>query len=140
MENLGSGNILDTDSYKLHHFEMYPEGTTKVYSYFECRKGALYPNVKMFGLQPILKQLAKPITQGELNNAYDLSVEHGLPLYKEGWQHIIDAHKGYLPLKIKSIPEGMVIPISTPLVTVVNTDDTCAWLTNYCETALSRIW
>jgi nicotinamide phosphoribosyltransferase len=103
------GNIIeDTDSYKLHHYEMYPANTQRVYSYFECRTGSKYPEVKMFGLQPILHQLAQPITQDELNSAYSLSQEHGLPLNLEGWQYIINRYQGRLPLEIRAIPEGMV--------------------------------
>lgn len=132
--------ILDTDSYKLHHYQMYPKGTEKVYSYFECRKGATYTEAKMVGLQPILQELAVPVTQAELDEAYELSVEHGLPLNREGWQYIVDAHQGRLPLEIKSIPEGTVLPISNALLTVENTDEQVPWLTNYCETALSRVW
>ena len=135
------GNIIeDTDSYKLHHYEMYPEGTQRVYSYFECRNGAKYPDVKMFGLQPLLHTLSMRITEYELAQARILSIEHGLPLNLEGWKYILEEHDGYLPLEIYAIPEGMVVPVSTPLITVENTDDKCAWLTNYVETFLSRIW
>lgn len=140
-QSVVGGNILeDTDSYKLRHFPMYPEGTTKVYSYFECRSGAKFPFVKMFGTKLLVQELLRPITQAELEEAYTLSVEHGLPLNKEGWQHIIDKHHGYLPLRIKAVAEGTVLPVSNALMTVENTDDKCAWLTNYVETFLSRIW
>ena len=84
--SLISNIIEDTDSYKLHHFEMYPTGTERVYSYFECRTGAVYPEVKMFGLQPLLHELAKPITKSEVLDAFELSKEHGLPLNFSGWE------------------------------------------------------
>ncbi len=32
--------ILKSDSYKFGHWDQYPDNTTKVYSYFEARKGA----------------------------------------------------------------------------------------------------
>ena len=138
--NFYGNNIEDTDSYKLHHYEMYPDNTQRVYSYFECRNGAKYPSVKMFGLQPLLYQLMKPVTHTELKAAYELSKEHGLPLNLHGWEYILDTYHGKLPLNIKAIPEGMVVPVSTALITVENTDDSVPWLTNYCETMLSRIW
>ena len=47
--------ILLTDSYKLTHWNMYPESTEKVYSYFESR-GGRFPEVVFFGLQYLLKQ------------------------------------------------------------------------------------
>lgn len=132
--------ILQTDSYKLHHAFMYVPNIEQVYSYFECREGARYPTVKMFGLQPLLYQLAQPINQYDLEEAYQLSIEHGLPLNKDGWQYILDKHEGRLPLEIKAIPEGTCLPISNALMTVVNTDKKLPWLTNYCETFLSRVW
>ena len=54
--------ILQTDSYKLNHWNQYPKGTTGVYSYFESRKGATFPYTVFFGLQYILrKNLAEQV-------------------------------------------------------------------------------
>ena len=135
-----TNNISDVDSYKLPHYKDYVDGTETVYSYFEARKGAKFPTQKFVGLQYLLHQLAKPTTQAELNEAYQLSVEHGCPLNLEGWQYILDTYNGHLPVIIKALLEGTVAPVSTCLLTIENTDNKCAWLTNYCETALSRVW
>lgn len=35
--------VTKTDSYKLNHWNQYPQGTETVYSYFESRKGAAFP-------------------------------------------------------------------------------------------------
>jgi nicotinamide phosphoribosyltransferase len=120
---------------------MYPDETQKVYSYFECRNGATYSNQKFFGLQYLLRtQLVNPVTQEDLEEAYEISKEQGLPLNYAGWQYILDVHDGMLPLHIKAIPEGMVLPVSNALITIENTDTNLPWLTNYVETMLSRIW
>ena len=42
-------------------------------------------------------------------------------------------HNGYLPLRIKAVPEGSVVPTKNVLFTVENTDPKCFWLTNYFE-------
>jgi nicotinamide phosphoribosyltransferase len=34
-----------------------------------------------------------------------------------GWIHILDRHEGKLPVRIKAVPEGLVIPISNVLMT-----------------------
>jgi nicotinamide phosphoribosyltransferase len=66
---------------------------------------------------------------------------HGEPFNRDGWQHILDAHNGYLPLRIEAVPEGTVLPTSNVLVQVVNTDPACFWLPSYMETALLRaVW
>jgi nicotinamide phosphoribosyltransferase len=40
---------------------------------------------------------------------------------RKGWQHIIDKHGGRLPILIKAVPEGMVVPVRNVLMTIENT-------------------
>ncbi len=42
-------------------------------------------------------------------------------------------YDGYLPLKIKAVPEGSVVPYKNVLFTVENTDPEVPWLTNWFE-------
>jgi nicotinamide phosphoribosyltransferase len=58
----------------------------------------------------------------------------------EGWEYILKEHGGKLPLEIKAVPEGSVVPIRNVLFTVVNTDPKCYWLTTYVETLLVEVW
>ena len=132
--------ILDTDSYKMSHFQQYPTGTRTVYSYLEARGGD-FDKVVFFGTQYILKRyFSKPITQEDINEAEEMCELHGVPFNKEGWQYILEAHAGYLPLRIKAVPEGTVLDKSHILMSIENTDDKCYWLTNFVETQLMRIW
>jgi nicotinamide phosphoribosyltransferase len=57
-----------------------------------------------------------------------------------GWQRLLDKHGGYLPISIRSIPEGSVTSCGTVLFTVENTDPEFPWLTSYVETILSHVW
>ena len=61
--------ILKTDSYKESHGPFYPEGTTKVHSYFTCRKGGAHDEIVFFGLQMLLKELTVPITVDMIKEA-----------------------------------------------------------------------
>lgn len=133
--------ILNTDSYKASHYLQYPAGTEQVSSYIEARGGCFEQSV-FFGLQMFLKEnLLTPITQSDIDSAQEIITAHGLPFNRNGWQHILDAHQGYLPLEIQALPEGTVAPVQTALVQVVNTDPNCAWLTSYLETAILRaVW
>ena len=45
-----------TDSYKMVHWQQYPKGTEGVYSYFESREGAKFPETVFFGLQALVKE------------------------------------------------------------------------------------
>lgn len=133
--------ILNTDSYKCSMFNQYPPGTQYIYSYIESR-GGLYDQTVFFGLQAFIKEyLTKPITQEDIDEAELIITAHGEPFNREGWQYILDEHNGYLPLKIRAVREGTVVPVRNVLATIVNTDPECFWLTTWIETPLLRaIW
>lgn len=133
--------ILNTDSYKASHYLQYPPKTEFVSSYIESRGGE-YPQGVYFGLQMFLDQyLSHPISQEDIDEAKAVLTAHGEPFNDEGWQYILETHKGYLPIEIQALPEGSVVPARTPLVQIQNTDPKCAWLTSYLETSLLRaVW
>lgn len=135
--------ILLTDSYKVSHHVQYPKNTTNVFSYFESR-GGLFTETVFFGLQYFLQEyLSTPITQADIDEADAFYKDHfgtDTLFNKSGWQHILDKHNGYLPVRIKAVPEGTVVPTLNALMTVENTDPACFWLTNYLETLLSQVW
>ena len=133
--------MLNVDAYKVSMYLMYPPKTTGVYSYIESR-GGLYDSTVFFGLQAFIQEyLLEPITQKEIDEAAIIWHENGQYFPKDGWQYILDKHAGYLPILIKSVAEGSVIPVNNVLATIENTDPECFWLTTWIETALLRaIW
>ena len=138
---LAKNIILNTDSYKVSMFKQYPAGTTGVYSYIESR-GGRYDRTVFFGLQAFIKEyLLEPITQADIDIADEILTAHGEPFNRQGWQYILDNHAGYLPVVIRAVPEGTVVPVRNVLATIENTDPECFWLTTWLETALLRaIW
>lgn len=141
--NIFGNKLVLSDSYKITHWSQIPEGTTNMYSYFESR-GGLFPEVVFFGLQYYLKTFfATPITMEDIDDAEELFKLH-LGDYgafnRAGWERIVKVHGGYLPLRIKAVPEGMVVPTRNVLMTFENTDDELPWLTGYMETVASLIW
>jgi nicotinamide phosphoribosyltransferase len=147
--------ILDTDSYKASHWVQYPPNTEYVFSYIESRGSQGDDNIYgrpdkpirmqetvFFGLQVYLKYLAdNPITQEDIDEAEEIFTAHGEPFNREGWQYILDTYDGRLPLQIRAVPEGTVVPTKNVLVTVENTDPACYWLTSYIETGIHRaVW
>jgi len=134
--------ILNTDSYKMSQWVQYPPNTEYVYSYIESRGGE-YDKLVFFGLQAFLREYMEGpiITTKMIDEAEKIIKAHGEPFNREGWEYIVKEHKGMLPLQIKSVDEGTILPLKNVLVTVVNTDPKCYWLTSYAETALLRaIW
>jgi nicotinamide phosphoribosyltransferase len=132
--------ILNTDSYKASHWLQYPAGVDKTFFYVESR-GGQYDRTLFFGLQAILKEyLSRPVTHADVDEARDFFAVHGEPFNEAGWRHIVDAHGGRLPLRIRAVPEGSVVPVHQALVTIESTDPEAFWLPSYLETLLLRLW
>lgn len=132
--------LLNTDSYKASHWLQYPPGTDATFFYVESR-GGTYDRTLFFGLQAILKEyLAKPITHADVDEARDLFAAHGEPFNESGWRYIVDHHGGLLPIRIRAVPEGTVVPTHNALMTIESTDPQAYWVPSYLETMLLRIW
>jgi nicotinamide phosphoribosyltransferase len=125
------------------HAKQYPPGTQNVYSYFESRGGEFSETV-FFGLQYFLKRYLEGVvvTKEKITEAEELYAAHLQPglFNKEGWMYIVEKHGGRLPVSIRAIAEGSVIPNKNVLMTIENTDPNCYWLTNYLETLLVQTW
>ncbi len=136
-----SNIILSADSYKYSQFNQYPAGTEYVHSYIESRGGE-YDNIVFLGTQAFLREyLSKPITLADIDEAEAIITAHGEPFNREGWEHILFKHEGFLPVLIRALDEGKVVSPGTPLLTIENTDPKAYWLPSFLETALLRaIW
>lgn len=135
--------IIDTDSYKASHWLQYPRGTSRTFFYLESRgsERSHWDKTVFFGLQYFLKQyFTKRITKEMVEEARAVITAHGLPFNYEGWLRLVEKHKGALPLRIRAVPEGMVIPLRNALMTVETTDEEFYWLAGWFETQLMRIW
>ena len=114
-----------------------------MHSYLESRGGEFTATV-FFGLQYQIRKYLTGVrvTQAHIDHAKVVAEYHfGQDLLNEaGWKHIIDEHGGRLPVEIKAVPEGTVVPVRTPLMTIENTDPECYWLTNHLETLLVQLW
>jgi nicotinamide phosphoribosyltransferase len=132
--------LLNTDSYKASHWLQYPPGTDATFFYVESR-GGIHDRTVFFGLQAILKEtLSTPITHADVDEALDLFAAHGEPFNESGWRDIVDRHGGLLPIRIRAVPEGTVVPTHNALMTIESTDPKAYWVPSYLETMLLRIW
>ena len=136
--------ILLADAYKYSHHKLYPPGTEKVYSYMESR-GGMFDETVFFGLQYILKKYlaGEVITKPKIEEAsYYINSIFGRPDVFEAanFEYIINKYGGRLPVTIKAVKEGSVIPTHNVLMTIENNDPKCYWLTNFLETVLMQVW
>ncbi|MBL8263979.1 MAG: nicotinate phosphoribosyltransferase [Xanthomonadaceae bacterium] len=132
--------LLNTDSYKASHWLQYPSGTDATFFYVESR-GGVHDRTVFFGLQAILKEyLSRPVTHADIDEARDLFAAHGEPFNEAGWRDIVDRLGGHLPIRIRAVPEGSVVPTHHALMTIESTDPAAFWVPSYLETMLLRIW
>jgi nicotinamide phosphoribosyltransferase len=138
--HLARNLILNTDSYKASHWLQYPPGIDATFFYLESR-GGMYERTLFFGLQSILKEyLSRPVTAAMIDEAGAFFAAHGEPFHESGWRHIVDVHGGRLPLRIRAVAEGTVVPTHQALMTIESTCPDCFWVPSYVETLLMRVW
>lgn len=147
--------MLLTDGYKLGHKLMYPENMTKLYSNITPRGNKYLPDATegavVFGIQYFIK---KYLIEDFNNNFFNLPEDTVKKQYNDllvsylgeetaqmiGTDHIVELHRlGYLPIKIKALPEGSYCPMGVPMLTITNTHPKFAWLTNYLESLTSNV-
>ncbi|MCT4665744.1 MAG: nicotinate phosphoribosyltransferase [Flavobacteriales bacterium] len=145
-------SLLMTDGYKVDHRRQYPEGTTLVYSNWTPRKSRIsgVDKVVFFGLQYFIKKYMIEdfnknffnLPKEEITKQYQRRINNYLGENNVGIDHIEALHDlGYLPIVIKALPEGALVPLRVPMLTIFNTKPEFFWLTNYFETILSTtIW
>lgn len=144
--------MLLSDTYKQTHFRMYPAGLTKLVSYWVPRRSMLKNQNKMifFGLQAFIKEYLIDyfnknffkLSEDEVVKQYtdSMDIQIGRPNYDlEG---IVALHSlGYLPLEIRALPEGTLVPMGVPCIEITNTDERFAWVTQWIECILQvELW
>ncbi|CAE6829933.1 nicotinate phosphoribosyltransferase [Paraburkholderia nemoris] len=140
MASILSNPILNTDSYKASHYLQYPPEASAMFSYIESR-GGRYDRTLFFGLQMLIKEyLCRPITPAMIDQAKAFFTAHGEPFNEAGWRYIVEHYEGYLPVRVRAVPEGSVVPTHNVLVTVECDDPQVFWLASYLETMLMRVW
>lgn len=138
------------DTYKNCHVDVYPEGMTKLVSYLVPRKSMFEKQQKVvvFGIQAFIKKFketadewfAKPTSEVIADYEKKMNLQLGPGNYETS--HIENLHKlGYLPLKIKALPEGSLVNMGVPIASVENTLPEFAWLAQWTECWLQgEVW
>ncbi len=127
------------DSYKYGHSGQY-RPMVAMYDYMSSR-GGMYPKTLFTGAQGLVERyLTKRIKKKHVIKLAKRAKLHGIPFDYEGWMHIVTECKGYMPVEIKAIPEGTLIPTGMVLLTVTSTDSAVPWAAGFIETLLMKIW
>lgn len=145
-----------TDGYKVAHGSMYADGTTKVYSNLTPRSDKIYArnatefydgNLVFVGAQGAVQEIkelwddsffSKP--KDKVIGKYAARMAGYLGGEVAATQQLSDLHDiGYLPLVFKALPEGSLVPMGVPVITITNTLPSAFWLVNYLETVISNL-
>lgn len=141
------------DFYKTGHAAQYPAGTESVYANFTMRSGN-HSNIKyskggyIGGMQlfykAILQDLWNDTFFGEKReiavNRFVRRISGGIPSFdkREAILRMNDLHSlGYLPIVIKSLPEGSFVPYKVPYITIRETVPEFFWVSQMLESVMS---
>lgn len=138
-----------SDGYKVGHKRMLAAGTTTLYGSWIPRSIKHAPKgitkIVSAGQQLTVRWLNDEFTE----NFFNLPLEKALQFVKDmsmylmqeyNGDHFEALHKlGYLPIRIKALPEGIETDPNIPHMTFINTVDGFAWLTLYLETIISSL-
>lgn len=146
------------DFYKTDHRRQYPVGTDMVYSNFTPRTDKLARTIQpwwdgkivWFGLQAVIvdylveefNRTFFKVNKDQAVRRYKQRLDGSLGPDAVPMDHIEELHDlGFLPLRIKSLPEGARVNMKVPVFTITNTIDKFYWLVNDLETVLSsELW
>tara|TARA_R110000822_G_scaffold73853_13_gene177641 strand:+ start:12349 stop:13926 length:1578 start_codon:yes stop_codon:yes gene_type:complete len=142
--------FLATDGYKTGHHNMYPKGTKLVYSNFTPRSNKYAPTgceeVMSFGQQMVMQQITDMFNknffqQSKIKVCNEIKEEYSLYLGTDYDVSHIQAlwELQYLPIHVKALPEGSLVPMGVPVLTIKNTLPEFYWLTNFLETLISNL-
>lgn len=154
------------DGYKTSHKAMLAPGTTRLYGTWIPRSTKYAPKgvdkIVSFGQQMTWKWIHDEFEEnfffsskrddmwteaGDCQNdelkekalrfVKDMSIYLGMEYDGKHFEELWDL--GYLPIKVKALPEGIETATNIPHMTFVNTVDGFAWLTLYLETIVSSL-
>lgn len=146
--------LILTDFYKACHHAQYNSELEYVTSYYTPRMTRLQGQneIVMFGLQAFIQEYFIDKFNDNFFNQdkhlllanYECLLEEtiGKKVSDTAYEKVSELYDlGYLPIKVKSLPEGSLVPVKVPMFEITNTNPKFAWLVNALETLMSTsLW
>lgn len=141
--------LYESDGYKVGHKAMLAENTaTEYWTWIPRSLKYMHPSIDGImsaGEQLVWRYIHSSFQELFFNESIETAERFGRDMskylmmdYEAG--HFSELHKlGYLPVKIKAIPEGTFTKANIPHMTGINTVDGYAWLGLYLETLVSKL-
>lgn len=151
--------ISSLDSYKLGHADQYPVGIEKVVSNFTARSLSHFNVPQEYKRDNSIVWVGTKSFLEDLKYLWDVTF-FNRPNWKELEQEAQELFApfcgpngfnvsrlkdlwdlGFLPLEIRALPEGSIVPVGVPVLTITNTLPAFAWLPNFLEAWISaELW
>jgi nicotinamide phosphoribosyltransferase len=144
---------LAKDAYKAFHPLAYHPEVSEVYANYINRYGRLSnipTKINLGGVVNIgAQRFCEDFLIGEFNDTFfnldeDVAIEQHARVFRAmlgrefSDERLRNLHKlGYLPLRLKTLPEGTITPYGVTNISVRSTKDGFQWLTNSIETVMS---
>lgn len=141
--------VLKSDAYKFSHMLLYPQGTQTVYETLTPRANSFFPwsdKMTAFGYRLFLARLEEDFNDNFFGLAWaDVDAEVRPAIAESLGSESVDAimtkfkelhDLGFLPIKVATLPEGTLVPMQVPVMTIENTRPEFFWLPGYLETLL----
>ena len=144
-----------TDSYKASQYGMWNdedynehgnlEKLVGLYAYIEPRKAGIYQEVVVAGIQTLADDLDKiRITSELIEKEKDFYSGHFGSTYvfdSTIFKIIATEYGGRIPMRVRGLPEGSIVMLGTPIVSLESTDIRCANIVSWYEGLVQRrIW
>ena len=135
-----------SDAYKETHYRFIPPDTQYMWSYLESRgvsdKGVT-PETLVYGMQMGMISYLEGIVleESDLIDAVKFCKKiFGADYFNyDAWKKMFDKYNGRLPIEIRAVPEGTIVPSHNILLSVVNTDPEFPFIVNFLETILLQM-
>lgn len=143
-----------TDGYKLFHKTAYDKNITHVNSNMTSRSGRLsnikdnekvvFVGIQYFAMDFLIRELNEIFFDVPIEQAV-VSFQRVAQAYLGGSYDVLHLEElwelGYLPISIKALPEGTLVPYNVPSIVIENTVAGFGWLVNYLESVMSaELW
>lgn len=136
--------MLMADTYKNTNPDAMPDGLTKLTSYITPRKSMFrdIDKVVFFGLQGFIKEFLIDLANETFFNRdkKEVLTEYKMYLDTQIGSQSYDLGRieklydlGYLPIRMKALPEGSIVDMGVPCIELTNTHPDFAWVVQWCE-------
>lgn len=133
------------DTYKRSHKSFMPHGTNRMFGVLTPRNNKMflqkYPmhdgHYVVFGVQETIELITDAFDsffrKPELANTIKILFQHMIDDNLDNDEVESLQSLGYLPLRIRALPDGELVPMNVPCVSVESTHPDFAWLEGYME-------